>query len=589
MYPVNMKDLFDFFLEPSHVIHKKYEALRSMFVDGLTSKDTAQKFDYKESTVQSFRRDFILNFKDHFARAQYFFTTHLSGRKKNESKASIVDDIIKLRKQNFSILDIKAILHSKGHDISHDYIFNVLKLDGFSRLPKRSLLEKSTNCQTLIEAPITSSIQWSEEINRTYCSERGIGILPLIPIMADLKIDSWIQNANYPETSVINQCQSILSFLIIKLSGHRRYSHDDIWAMDRGYGLGAGLNVLPKSSTLSSYSYRVQRDMNRKFLSCMNTELDKRGLCSGNINMDFTSIPHWGDESVLENNWSGKRNKSLKSVLAALCQDPDTGILCYSDAELKTADQADFVLEFVDFWREDKRKISCLIFDSKFTTYKNLDKLATDKIKFITIRRRCKKLIDEFEKIPQDSWTKTYVEGRTRKCQQLLLHDSMIQLNKKVIRKFRQIIIANNGHKKPTFIITNDEESSAAEIVRKYGRRWNIEKSISEQIEFFHLNSLSSSIVVKVDFDLTMSVAAHNVYRVVAQGLSGFEKETSLSLNNKFFCNGGQLTIRPDNVMVELKKKRHLPLLIELMHKYRDTKIPWLGGRKLEFCTWSMS
>jgi hypothetical protein len=41
-----------------------------------------------------------------------------------------------------------------------------------------------------------------------------------------------------------------------------------------------------------------------------------------------------------------------------------------------------------------------------------------------------------------------------------------------------------------------------AVVVRRYSRRWLVEKAISEQIEFFHLNRLSSSIVIKVDFDL---------------------------------------------------------------------------------------
>ncbi len=43
-------------------------------------------------------------------------------------------------------------------------------------------------------------------------------------------------------------------------------------------------------------------------------------------------------------------------------------------------------------------------------------------------------------------------------------------------------------------------------IVRKYTKRWIVEKAISEQIEFFHLNLVSSSMVIKVDFDLTMSI-----------------------------------------------------------------------------------
>ena len=42
-----------------------------------------------------------------------------------------------------------------------------------------------------------------------------------------------------------------------------------------------------------------------------------------------------------------------------------------------------------------------------------------------------------------------------------------------------------HGKIKPALIITNDFELKAEEIIRKYSRRWLIEKSISEQIIFF--------------------------------------------------------------------------------------------------------
>jgi hypothetical protein len=66
----------------------------------------------------------------------------------------------------------------------------------------------------------------------------------------------------------------------------------------------------------------------------------------------------------------------------------------------------------------------------------------------------------------------------------------------------RQISITGNGKIKPAIIITNEFDLSAELLVRKYAKRWLVEKSISEQISFFHLNNVSSSMVIKVDFDL---------------------------------------------------------------------------------------
>jgi hypothetical protein len=35
-------------------------------------------------------------------------------------------------------------------------------------------------------------------------------------------------------------------------------------------------------------------------------------------------------------------------------------------------------------------------------------------------------------------------------------------------------------------------------------------------VDFFHLNRVSSSMVIKVDFDLVMTILAHNIYRLFA-------------------------------------------------------------------------
>jgi hypothetical protein len=289
-------------------------------------------------------------------------------------------------------------------------------------------------------------------------------------------------------------------------------------------------------------------------------------MIGGQVNMDFTAIPHWGDASVLENNWSGKYGKRLKSVLSVLCQDPDTGIFCYSNAEIRRRNEAECVLEFVDFWKDGGRKPSCLIFDSKITTYENLEKLDKDKIKFITLRRRSKKLLAALHKIPDEEWSSVKVEGPSRRHMRLKIHESEILLDK-TTRYFRQIAVSGNGHEKEAFILTNDRKRTASQIIRQYGKRWNVEKGISEQIEFFHLNKLSSSIVVKVDFDLTMTIAAHNFYRVIAMDLAGFENETSGSLSSKFFDNGDQFKIESDSIIVEMKKKRHLQILMEAIKK----------------------
>ncbi|NET39931.1 MAG: hypothetical protein F6K19_49600 [Cyanothece sp. SIO1E1] len=121
------------------------------------------------------------------------------------------------------------------------------------------------------------------------------------------------------------------------------------------------------------------------------------------------------------------------------------------------------------------------------------------------------------------------------------------------------------------------------QVVRKYAKRWIVEKTISEQIEFFHLNRLSSSMVIKVDFDLTMSILAHNLYRVFADELEGYENCTAETLFRKFIRNSGSINIHDTLINIDLKKKRHLPLILTAMHRIQEMEIGWLDGKKLNF------
>ena len=141
----------------------------------------------------------------------------------------------------------------------------------------------------------------------------------------------------------------------------------------------------------------------------------------------------------------------------------------------------------------------------------------------------------------------------------------------------REVILTEHGRNKPTFLITNDFAMDVRDIVRKYARRWLVEQEIAEQILFFQLNHPASSIVVKVDFDLTLSLLAHNLYRVLAQHLPGFEQCTVDTINRKFLENGARVAIEGNTVTVHLKKKVHLPILFEVPWMKKTTRLSWMN------------
>ena len=574
----------DYFLSLEIVNKKRYDALRAFFLEKRSAQEVADTYGYSLSSLYSLIRDFRFHLKQQ-SREDIFFKEVILGRKENK-QAGLEDMIIGLRKHNFSAEDIVGVINSKGYKTSYGYVYKLLNNEGFARLPRRSRPEKKSLELPKIKAPIAGSLEITDE--KFYSASTGI--FAFLPFIRQYKIDKLIAESSYPQTKDINQFSSILSFIALKLSGVKRYSDDDMWCMDRGLGLFAGLNVLPKSAWLSSYSSRVTKDMNMKFLKNLHQIWVQHGLLSDTCNLDFTTIPYWGDDSHLENNWSGKRNKALSSMLTVLAQDPDNGIIDYGNSDVQHKNQSAVVLEYLDFYRQSpagKQNINYLVFDSKFTNYENLSKLDNAGIKFITIRRRGKNILEQISK--NHTYKTIRVEASGFKKRTLHIRDEPIALRgysdskTQISKPLRQITITGHGKIKPALIITNDFDLSADKIVRKYSRRWLIEKGISEQIEFFHLNRLSSSMVIKVDFDLAMTILAHNLYRILALDLERYSELSDERIYEKFIANNGTIEINNSQIQIELKKKRDLPQFLEMMKKYAGVNYPWLDNKKIIF------
>lgn len=576
-----MNDLIDFFTEPSMTAHKQYEALRMYYVDGITAKQVAEHFGYTHramtSLITAFRKKFEAD-----PTGSFFFVEIKRGRKVGSETNEAKSAIIELRKKYHSVAEIKVAIDAMGFNVSERNIHNILTAEGFARLPRRSKMVRNQVEEVLLPAEKSIPLAF---VNESFKSANA-GILLFLPLLRLYQIDSVIEKSLYPSTSQIDKMASILSFLALKLSNRRRYSCDDTWCMDRGLGLFAGLNVLPKTAWFTSYSDRVTSKMNLKFLKELHKIWLKYNLLDDTSNLDFTTIPYWGDGDHLENNWSGKRGKVLRSMLAVLAHDPDTGIVDYGHSRVMHKNESNVVLEFLDFYY-DKRKTSMhpleyLVFDSKFTNYQNLSKLNEQGIKFITIRRRGKQMLDHIASLPPGGWKNIRVERAGNTKQSLRVFESKEDL-KGYNGTIRQIIITGNGKIKPAVVITNDFDLSAEKIIRKYARRWSVEKNISTQIEFFHLNLVSSSMVIKVDFDLTMSILAHNLYRILALEFERYSHLSVQSLYDKFVDNTADIEIHDKEIKVKYKKKRNLPLILETTQDMPEINYPWLGEKKVSF------
>lgn len=574
-----------YFLENKNPIQRKYEALRAFHVDNLSGKEVALKFSYSLDYFNKLRSEFH---KQVVSKEQpEFFITKKAGSPEKPPNKELEELIITLRRSEISVGDIQVILSSKGMHISTRWIDTILKKHNIVRLPKRTKMDGlSLYVPNKIRPEASVRVNLDELVGKTYRTIDG-GIYYFIPILTKLNIQKLVDSAGFPSTSVLSNLNSFLSILSLKLMDKERLSHSHALSFDAGLGLFTGLNVLPKDTSLSAYSYNVTREMNTRFLKLLAKEVGKHTTFSGDINLDFTTIPYWGDKDVLEKNWSGTRRCALNSMLATIAQDPDSGFIHYGNACVKRKSSKCEVLKFVDFWKEGElAPLKCLIFDSKFTILENLGKLDQDGIKFITIRQRNQALVEEFKNNKKKRWDKVHLDILKRKHKDVLVNDSKVIIEKyDKKKKVRQVVMKNHGRKEYAFILTNDHSSTTKQIIMKYARRWLVEKSISEQIDFFHLNLLSSSIVIKVDFDLTMTILASTLYRMLAKELLGYEKETAKSIYLNFIHNGADIEIEDKKINVKLLKKSHNPIIME-SHLFKNKiQIPWLNNFSLNFST----
>ena len=98
-----------------------------------------------------------------------------------------------------------------------------------------------------------------------------------------------------------------------------------------------------------------------------------------------------------------------------MAQDGEKRFFCYANSDLRKEQQNDEILQFVKFWKQRTGELpEELIFDSKLTTYANLNRLNRRGVQFITLRRRGPKLMQELAARPRSAWRRIELEGVSR-------------------------------------------------------------------------------------------------------------------------------------------------------------------------------
>ena len=100
----------------------------------------------------------------------------------------------------------------------------------------------------------------------------------------------------------------------------------------------------------------------------------------------------------------------------------------------------------------------------------------------------------------------------------------------------------------------------------------------------FHLNRLSTSMVIKVDFDLAVTTVACHLYQLLAFDLPPCHRRlTARTLFQTMLSAGTGVELAPDRCTVALKKKRNLPARLRTLQAQDPVRILWLGNRRIQF------
>ena len=547
-----------------------YEALRAFFVEGRPSHEVAQSFGYTPGSFRvlchAFRRD---------PEPTFFAAAHQSTPSPRRSKSR--DLVVALRKQNYSVYEISDTLKEQKTSISPSGVRKILQAEGFAPLPRRLDEERPERVRPSIEA--VANVHRFSLASRSFTTRCG-GLFLLLPDLVRFPVEHLASAAKLPGSKMIPAAHALRACLSLKLWSIERKSHVMALVADQGLALFSGLNVTPKKSFLAEYSSRVDPRRTQALLSKWRQQLDHDKLFPGDsFNLDFHSVPYYGEHPVIEKHYVSMRSRRQPSVLAFLAQDAEGRAFCYSNADLRKGEESEEIFRFISFWeRTHGHKPRHLVFDSKLTTHKNLVRLDDLGVEFITLRPRTAKLLDAVATVPAAAWRTIELDVPARKFKTPRVYDQTVIVEN---RAFRQLLIQDLGHDEPTILLTNERRPTAAKLITRYAQRMLIENALSDAVRFFHMNALSSTVGLKVDFDMALLVIASGLYRLLARRMRGYADAQARQLFRDLLDMPADVTISNDDVHVAFHRRAHLPIIHASGLLDQPLPIPWWNGRPL--------
>ena len=578
------------FLNPDTSAQRRYEAVRAYFIENQSPREVAERFGYAYGTVRNLCSDVYKTGK------LPFFLPDQRGRPKAASKppgtsadqkaqtrAVRTQRILELRQQNnLSAAEIAAMLQHEGFATSVSTVSKTLHAAGVPRLHRRTLRVRLDAPKPGV-APVANH-QLLDLTPRRFETHFG-GIFLFLHDLARIEFDAMLQQHDMPGSEMVPAGCAVRALLALKLWGLRRHAHEMAEVFDEGLALFAGLNCIPKRSTLTEYSARIRPKKCRSLMESWHAATQALGIDLGlgqSFDLDFHTIPYHGHDALSEKHYVSKRSRSQLGILSLVVRDADGRLLVYADTTVRRKDRSDQVLRFVEYWKQRTgTSPKELVFDSTFTTYANLNKLTLKGIRFLTVRRRAPSVIKAVDEAPDREWVRIRLTNPGRTFRNPRVYDTEVTVRGHK-GPLRQLAVKDPGHEKATLLLTNQMGVAPAKLIDRYARRMLIENTLADAIDFFHLDALSSAVPLNIDVDLQLTLMASTLYRILAiRAGHGLETAKPRTIFRKLVRNRGKVEIRQDDIIVTLAKRANNPYLMAAGYTDADERVPWLGNKRL--------
>src|SRR5260370_1382994 len=129
--PFCLTDCQRFFEQPATARQRQYEALRAYFLEEVPAAEAARSCGYSPGAFR------VLCHAFRHGQLPDFFATGHAVRREQPRKSRAHEQIVALRKRNYSVYEISRALQEQGTPLSATAVREVLADEGFAPLPRR--------------------------------------------------------------------------------------------------------------------------------------------------------------------------------------------------------------------------------------------------------------------------------------------------------------------------------------------------------------------------------------------------------------------------------------------------------------------